>query len=43
MRRIKIVLGKFLYVVLAKYLPASYSFFGKPAKALRGVCGRLIL
>lgn len=29
MRRIKIVLGKFLYVVLAKYLPASYSFFDK--------------
>lgn len=43
MRRIKIVLGKIFYAVFAKHLPVSYSFFGKPARALRGMCGRLIL
>lgn len=43
MRKIKIALGKLLYVLIAKHLPISYQFFGKPSAWLRKICGKLIL
>lgn len=43
MRKIKIAFGKCFYVVFAKHLPVSYQPFGKAAKFLRSLCGKLIL
>lgn len=44
MRKIKIIIGKTIYFLFAKWLPISHKFIiGKYAKWLRGVCGKLIL
>lgn len=43
MRKVKIVFGKILYALFAKNLPISYHPFGKTARFLRGVCGKMIL
>lgn len=43
MRRIKVALGKIIYVLFAKWLPVSYQIFGGWAKWLRKICGKLIL
>ena len=44
MRKFRIVLGKFIYGVLARWLPESYTpIVGRYAKWLRQICGKLIL
>ncbi len=43
MRKIKIAIGKIIYGLFAKWLPVSYQPLGGLGKALRGLCGRLIL
>ncbi|MBP3437547.1 MAG: transferase [Clostridia bacterium] len=43
MRKIKIAIGKIIYVLIAKHLPVSYQFLGRGAKWLRKICGKLIL
>lgn len=44
MRRIKVILGKLIYVMFAKWLPVSYTpIIGGYAKWLRKICGKLIL
>lgn len=43
MRKIKVALGKIIYVLFAKWLPVSYQIFGGYAKWLRKICGKLIL
>ena len=44
MRRIKILLGRIIYILFAKWLPPSYTpLFGGFAKWLRKICGKLIL
>lgn len=42
-RKWKRKLGAVLYYGLASHLPPSYSFGGKWGKALRGICGELML
>jgi maltose O-acetyltransferase len=43
MRKIKIIIGRIIYVTTAKFLPISYNFFGGIGKSMRKVCGKLIL
>ncbi len=44
MRKIKVALGKLIYVLFAKWLPVSYApVLGGYAKWLRKICGKLIL
>ena len=44
MRRVKVALGKCIYVLFAKWLPVSYfPVIGRFAKWLRMLCGKLIL
>ena len=44
MRKVKVVIGKLLYVICAKWLPPSYTpILGRYAKWLRARCGKLIL
>ncbi len=42
-KKIKISCAAIVYCYFAKHLPASYSFFGNQAKALRGLLGRCLL
>ena len=43
MKKIKILIGKTIYIFLAKHLPVSYKLFGNVGKWLRKLCGKLIL
>lgn len=44
MRKIKVFLGKIIYVIFAVWLPPSYTpIFGAYARWLRKICGKLIL
>ena len=44
MRKIKIAIGKLIYVLFASWLPVSYTpIIGKYAQWLRKICGKLIL
>lgn len=43
MRKVRIAIGKTLYVLLAKRLPISYQPFGGVAKWFRKICAKLIL
>ncbi len=43
MRKIRIVFGKIIYTLFAKWLPVSYQFLGGFGKLLRKMCGKLIL
>ncbi len=43
MRKIKVALGKIIYVLIAKWLPVSYSFYGGVGTWFRRFCGKLIL
>ncbi|CAG9606591.1 Maltose O-acetyltransferase [Pseudoneobacillus rhizosphaerae] len=43
MKKIKIIIGKLFYSLIAKRLPISYSRFSLGSKKVRGYCGKLIL
>ena len=43
MRKLKIILGKLLYNLVAKHLPTSFSNIKLGQKSLRALCGKLIL
>lgn len=44
MRKVKIILGKLIYSLFAKWLPTSFApILGPYAKWLRKICGKLIL
>ena len=44
MRRIRVIFWKLVYVLMAKWLPVSYTIpFGKAAKGFRGLCAKHIL
>lgn len=43
MRKIRVALGKFIYVLIAQWLPVSYKLFGGIGKWMRGICGKLVL
>jgi maltose O-acetyltransferase len=41
--RIKVVIGKVIYNIFAKHLPASYSKINLSSRYIRAFCGKLIL
>ena len=43
MRKIKLIIGRIIYDVFAKWLPVSYQILGGGAKFARKICGKLIL
>jgi len=43
-RKFQIIIGKTIYIILAKHLPASYSRIALGlSRRIRGICGKLIL
>ena len=44
MRKIKILVGKIIYILIGRWLPVSYvPFLGCVGKIIRRICGKLIL